>query len=49
MTKHHRAVIARLTWWELSWDIMEPVTYMITYTTGWIGLYFFIRMKSGLP
>lgn len=25
------AAVARLTWWELSWDIMEPVTYMITF------------------
>lgn len=27
-------LVARLTWWELSWDIMEPVTYMLTFTTG---------------
>ncbi|XP_035230724.1 calcium uniporter protein, mitochondrial-like, partial [Stegodyphus dumicola] len=26
-------VLARLTWWEYSWDIMEPVTYFITYGT----------------
>ena len=24
-------ILARLTWWEYSWDIMEPVTYFITY------------------
>ncbi|VDN34374.1 unnamed protein product [Gongylonema pulchrum] len=24
---------ARLTWWEYSWDIMEPVTYFATYAT----------------
>ena len=24
-------VLARLTWFEYSWDIMEPVTYFITY------------------
>jgi len=30
--------VARLTWWELSWDIMEPVTYMLTFTTA-IGGY----------
>lgn len=22
---------ARLTWWEYSWDVMEPVTYFATY------------------
>ncbi|XP_053955071.1 uncharacterized protein LOC128861170 [Anastrepha ludens] len=26
-------VLARLTWWEYSWDIMEPVTYFVTYGT----------------
>ncbi|KAK2161211.1 hypothetical protein LSH36_120g16009 [Paralvinella palmiformis] len=26
-------ILARLTWWEYSWDIMEPVTYFITYGT----------------
>ena len=25
--------LARLTWWEYSWDIMEPVTYFVTYGT----------------
>ena len=24
-------VLFRLTWWEYSWDIMEPITYFITY------------------
>lgn len=27
-------ILARLTWWEYSWDIMEPVTYFVTYGTG---------------
>ncbi|GMS91605.1 hypothetical protein PENTCL1PPCAC_13780, partial [Pristionchus entomophagus] len=26
-------LFARLTWWEYSWDIMEPVTYFSTYLT----------------
>ena len=30
-------VLFRLTWWEYSWDIMEPVTYFITYT--WVVLF----------
>ena len=25
--------LARLTWWDFSWDIMEPVTYFVTYGT----------------
>ena len=24
-------VLFRLTWYEYSWDIMEPITYFITY------------------
>ena len=24
-------ILFRLTWWEYSWDIMEPITYFITY------------------
>jgi len=31
-------LLARLTWWEYSWDIMEPVTYFVTYGTA-IALY----------
>jgi len=40
------AIVARLTWWELSWDIMEPITYMLTFTTGGIGLLYFTRVKQ---
>ena len=31
-------ILARLTWWEYSWDIMEPVTYFVTYGTT-MGMY----------
>ena len=27
-------LLARLTWWEYSWDIMEPVTYFVGYGTA---------------
>lgn len=30
--------LARLTWWEYSWDVMEPVTYFVTYGTI-MGMY----------
>jgi len=26
--------LARLVWWDYSWDIMEPVTYFVTYGTA---------------
>jgi hypothetical protein len=32
------AVLARLTWWEFSWDIMEPITYFITMSGTWFAL-----------
>ena len=39
-------VLARLTWWEYSWDIMEPVTYFVTYGTA-IGAYcYFVLTKQ---
>ncbi|MES1914768.1 MAG: hypothetical protein MHM6MM_006804 [Cercozoa sp. M6MM] len=40
------AAIIRLTWWELSWDIMEPVTYLLTMCTSWIGLSYFLRNNA---
>lgn len=38
--------IGRLTWWELSWDVMEPVTYMLTFATALIGYSFFVFTGS---
>ncbi len=34
-------LVARLTWWEFSWDIMEPITYIITFATVAISAYYF--------
>ncbi|XP_043273947.1 calcium uniporter protein, mitochondrial isoform X2 [Venturia canescens] len=44
-------ILARLTWWEYSWDIMEPVTYFVTYGTGMICYIYFIltRQEYMLP
>lgn len=42
-------VLARLTWWEYSWDIMEPVTYFVTYgTTMALYAYFVLTNKVGV-
>jgi hypothetical protein len=35
-------VLARLTWWEYSWDIMEPVTYFVTTGTALIAYGYFL-------
>lgn len=39
-------IVARLTWWELSWDVMEPVTYMLTFATVLIGYSYFVLTGS---
>jgi hypothetical protein len=40
------ALVARLTWWELSWDVMEPVTYMLTFTTAVGGMAYFMSTRT---
>ncbi|XP_044599342.1 calcium uniporter protein, mitochondrial [Cotesia glomerata] len=44
-------ILARLTWWEYSWDIMEPVTYFVTYATGMLCYIYFVvtRQEYMLP
>lgn len=43
--------LARLTWWEYSWDIMEPVTYFVTYGTSLLCYAYFVltREDSNYP
>ena len=38
--------LARLTWWEYSWDIMEPVTYFVTYSTSLVMFAYFMITKA---
>ena len=42
----HFALVARLTWWELSWDIVEPITYMITYSTATLVFIYFCSTRK---
>lgn len=39
-------ILARLTWWEYSWDIMEPVTYFVTYGTTMAMYAYFVVTKQ---
>jgi len=38
--------LARLVWWEYSWDIMEPITYFVTYGTAIIMYSYFVCVRS---
>lgn len=42
-------ILARLTWWEYSWDIMEPVTYFITYGTAMAMYAYFVLTRQVRP
>jgi len=39
-------ILARLTWWDYSWDIMEPVTYFVTYGTAIAGYAYFLLTRQ---
>ncbi|KAM8923897.1 calcium uniporter protein, mitochondrial isoform 2-T2 [Pelodytes ibericus] len=39
-------ILARLTWWEYSWDIMEPVTYFITYGSAMAMYAYFVLTRQ---
>jgi len=39
-------ILARLTWWEYSWDIMEPVTYFVTYGTAIACYAYFVLTRQ---
>ncbi|VDN54619.1 unnamed protein product [Dracunculus medinensis] len=37
---------ARLTWWEYSWDIMEPITYFATFATAIASFAYYLYTKQ---
>lgn len=40
--------LARLTWWEYSWDIMEPVTYFVGYGTSMVMFAYYVLTRQEL-
>jgi hypothetical protein len=42
--------LARLTWWEYSWDVMEPVTYFLGVSNAiiWAFVYLVVRSENSL-
>jgi hypothetical protein len=41
------AFFAKLTWIDYGWDVVEPMTYFVTFTTGLIGyIYFTFRKRD---
>jgi len=44
-------IFARLTWWEYSWDIVEPCTYFATFSTVFasVGYYIFTKQSFEYP
>jgi hypothetical protein len=39
-------LMARLTWWEFSWDVMEPISYFVTFGTSILGYIFYIMVRQ---
>ncbi|ORY05782.1 hypothetical protein K493DRAFT_33543 [Basidiobolus meristosporus CBS 931.73] len=39
------AVMARLTWWDYGWDVMEPVAYFTSIGMGIVGYLYFLITK----
>ncbi|KAF8096198.1 hypothetical protein N665_0316s0039 [Sinapis alba] len=38
--------LMRLTFWELSWDVMEPICFFVTSLHFLLGYYFFLRTST---
>lgn len=39
-------ILARLTWWDFSWDVIEPVTYFVTFSSVLFAYVWFAKTNS---
>ena len=39
-------MLARLTWWEYSWDVMEPCTFFVTYGGAILCYSYYLGTKT---
>eukprot|EP00160_Parvularia_atlantis_P018764 Unigene7095_Nuclearia_a/m.21736 Unigene7095_Nuclearia_a/g.21736 ORF Unigene7095_Nuclearia_a/g.21736 Unigene7095_Nuclearia_a/m.21736 type:complete len:272 (-) Unigene7095_Nuclearia_a:92-907(-) len=39
-------LMMRLTWYEYSWDVMEPIAYFLSFGTGILGYIFYIATRK---
>eukprot|EP01100_Stratorugosa_tubuloviscum_P001309 TRINITY_DN128_c2_g1_i1.p1 TRINITY_DN128_c2_g1~~TRINITY_DN128_c2_g1_i1.p1 ORF type:complete len:318 (-),score=137.32 TRINITY_DN128_c2_g1_i1:137-1090(-) len=40
------AILARMTWWEFSWDIVEPITYFVTFSATLVAYMYFVTTSA---
>jgi len=38
-------LMMRLTWYEYSWDVMEPIAYFLSFATGILGYMFYVATR----
>ena len=41
-------VMARLIWWDLSWDVMEPVAYLMSFTYMTFGWAYYVLARDDI-
>ncbi|PRP79764.1 hypothetical protein PROFUN_12626 [Planoprotostelium fungivorum] len=39
------SLLARFTWWDFGWDIIEPLTYFVGSGTALMGMFYFVLAK----
>ncbi|GAX82635.1 hypothetical protein CEUSTIGMA_g10061.t1 [Chlamydomonas eustigma] len=44
----HIVVFSYLTWWELSWDVMEPIAYIVSLVYSLIGYTYFLLSRGNV-